>query len=237
MFEKIKENKKTGIASPLSCTVCGIVFERKYRTTFKDRSKPIQLCSKECSNIHKKNRFLESQKTCVRCGQKKRSKDNFRLLEKSKSFYKRCIQCEEEIAKNIKPKKQIKESLGICWETYQRGLSAENYLKYALRDAKSRAKYLKRDFDIDLNFLISLYKKQNGLCAISKELLTWNSGTGRHKNPYNISIDRIDSSKGYTKENVQIVCYMVNLMKNNMNMNEFISWCVKITGASNARSN
>ena len=42
---------------------------------------------------------------------------------------------------------------------------------------------------------------------------------------YNISIDRIDSTKGYTKDNTQLVCDIVNRMKLDLPMNEFVTLC------------
>lgn len=43
--------------------------------------------------------------------------------------------------------------------------------------------------------------------------------------PYKISLDRIDSSKSYTKNNVQLVCWAVNQMKNNYSTEQLITWC------------
>lgn len=44
----------------------------------------------------------------------------------------------------------------------------------------------------------------------------------------NASIDRIDSSKGYTLDNVQLVCNIVNLMKNTLSIDELCDWCKSI---------
>jgi len=43
------------------------------------------------------------------------------------------------------------------------------------------------------------------------------------------SIDRIDSSKGYNKDNVCSCCYMCNMMKNNMSVEQFIKIIRHIT--------
>ena len=56
--------------------------------------------------------------------------------------------------------------------------------------------------------------------------MTYNVGAGR--NHYNISIDRIDSTKGYTKDNVQLVCAQVNMMKAEMTMEELYIFCENI---------
>ncbi|MEE0616836.1 MAG: hypothetical protein UCP83_06055 [Intestinibacter bartlettii] len=41
----------------------------------------------------------------------------------------------------------------------------------------------------------------------------------------NVSIDRIDSSKGYTKNNIWLICSAVNFMKSNLNLEEFKQYC------------
>ena len=65
--------------------------------------------------------------------------------------------------------------------------------------------------------------------------MTWEYSSNENKDfyssvkyPYNLSPDRIDSSKGYTKDNLQFVCNRVNAMKNNMNTEELIYFCKKI---------
>ena len=40
-----------------------------------------------------------------------------------------------------------------------------------------------------------------------------------------MSIDRIDSSQGYTKGNVQWVTNQVNFMKKDLIQQDFINWC------------
>lgn len=44
----------------------------------------------------------------------------------------------------------------------------------------------------------------------------------------NVSIDRIDSNKGYTKDNVQLVCSAINFMKSNLSLNDFIMYCESV---------
>ena len=48
-------------------------------------------------------------------------------------------------------------------------------------------------------------------------------------NRLNISIDRINSSLGYTKDNVQLVAAIVNRMKTDLPDSEFIKICSIIT--------
>jgi hypothetical protein len=49
------------------------------------------------------------------------------------------------------------------------------------------------------------------------------------------SLDRIDSSKGYTLGNIQWVHKWVNLMKQDMTDQEFIEWCKTITNFNTSK--
>ena len=60
-------------------------------------------------------------------------------------------------------------------------------------------------------------RKQGNRCAYSGKELIW-----LIKNNYSTSIDRIDSDKGYTKDNVQLVAKIVNQAKNNLMHDEFL---------------
>ena len=79
---------------------------------------------------------------------------------------------------------------------------------------------------LSLDFLVDLYEKQNGCCAISGVKMTYLAGHGRQDT--NISIDQIRPGAGYTENNVQLVCRCVNSMKYDYSMDNFISWCRKI---------
>jgi hypothetical protein len=56
--------------------------------------------------------------------------------------------------------------------------------------------------------------------------MTYLAGNGRVAT--NISIDRIDSSAGYVRGNVQFVCDVVNRMKQDLPQNEFFVWCRRV---------
>jgi hypothetical protein len=55
----------------------------------------------------------------------------------------------------------------------------------------------------------------NGKCAITGfPFRLGTTGTNKEKNPFNPSPDRIDNSKGYSKDNVQWVVFIYNTMRN-----------------------
>lgn len=45
-----------------------------------------------------------------------------------------------------------------------------------------------------------------------------------------VSVDRLDSSKGYTLENVVLCCAAINRMKMDMTVDEFRRWCQLVVG-------
>lgn len=65
------------------------------------------------------------------------------------------------------------------------------------------------------------------ICHYTKRELTFEVG---HYN--SLSLDRIDSTKGYTKDNVVFCCKIVNMMKLDIDVKDFINWC-KIIAANN----
>lgn len=56
--------------------------------------------------------------------------------------------------------------------------------------------------------------------------MTYIAGRGRIDT--NISIDRIDSSAGYVRGNVQLVCDLVNRMKHELSVQDMIVWCQRV---------
>ena len=93
-----------------------------------------------------------------------------------------------------------------------------------VRSAKSR----KLEFNITIQQVWDLFLKQNRKCSFSGMLLNFQSNT--HLYDGTASLDRIDSNKGYTIDNVQWVHKKVNMMKKEMSDSEFITWCREISG-------
>ena len=129
----------------------------------------------------------------------------------------RCKACVLEISKREFP--------GIYRRKSQiRSSSPKNYIAGLLNHAASRKQHL--GFNLDIQFLLDMYESQKGLCAISGEKMTFLAGHGRIET--NISIDRIDSDQGYVRDNVQLVCLAVNLMKQRLSTHGLVTWCQRI---------
>lgn len=82
-------------------------------------------------------------------------------------------------------------------------------------------------FDLDDKQIHDLYDKQEGKCAVTGRLLTWQRNPDR-RNDFNISLDRIDPKGQYEIENLRLVCKRVNLIKHNMTDEELVDWCKAI---------
>ncbi len=98
----------------------------------------------------------------------------------------------------------------------------ENYDLSLLNSIRQRAKRLGAPFDLTRDDLIFPEK-----CPVFGFALERNRGKVNFNSP---SIDRIDPSRGYTKDNIQVISYKANTMKNNASKEElemFARWILK----------
>ena len=106
-------------------------------------------------------------------------------------------------------------------------------LKTAYRALKQRNKKFNIELDFDADYLIELFYSQKSLCAISGLPMTYIVNQGKIST--NVSVDRIDSNKGYSKENIQLVQSIVNIMKTDLDQTEFIQLCKNIIDRQSIR--
>jgi hypothetical protein len=100
--------------------------------------------------------------------------------------------------------------------------------KEFLRRARSKGK----EFDLTIEDLKEIWERQNGKCPYTGWMLELpNYKTA--KTPKTASLDRIDSSRGYVKDNVQFVSVMANYAKCDFSENEMREFCNVI--AENSR--
>jgi len=101
------------------------------------------------------------------------------------------------------------------------------YFNRIRRDAEVR----NLEFKITQDFIWKLFERQLGECALSGEPIQFESTY--KAGDRTASLDRIDSSKGYTEDNVQWVHKTINLMKQDYNQEEFIQKCRNIVEYAN----
>jgi len=86
------------------------------------------------------------------------------------------------------------------------------------------AKLRNLEFNITIQDAWQLYLYQNKQCAQSGVDIVFKN-IGNNQNEQTASLDRIDSSKGYTIDNIQWVHKTINRMKTNLSVTEFHQWC------------
>jgi len=107
------------------------------------------------------------------------------------------------------------------------------YTPFKIYLRKGRASIIKHknDIDIDEKYLKELWNKQNGICpytGIKMELMKTSSQNHKLKSLKKASLDRIDSSKGYIRGNVEFVCMAINNAKSNFKKEEMKSFIKEI---------
>lgn len=99
-----------------------------------------------------------------------------------------------------------------------------NYTKSSFKTIFSRlkggAKKRNLQFNITIDDVYKLYDKQNGKCSMTGIDISFEN--------LNVSVDRIDSSLGYTLNNIQLVYRPINFMKQNLPNSMFIELCTKV---------
>lgn len=79
------------------------------------------------------------------------------------------------------------------------------------------------DLNFDYKYLVELYETQKGLCVYTGDMLELNAGYSN-----TLSVDRVDSSKGYTKDNVVLTTWEVNNCKQDLELKDFVTLCEKV---------
>lgn len=164
--------------------------------------------------LYKQKRKLVTV-TCDYCGES---------FSKPESEYKRNIKlgrhnfcsrfcCGKYIASLNKPLTQAQIESRNSIRNYSSNRNDEyTPFREILRTVRNRCK----EFNLDLPYLAELWNLQNGICPYTKLKLvlpTWNTNPDIR---YRASLDRIDSSKGYIKGNVQFVATPINYLKGTM---------------------
>jgi hypothetical protein len=96
----------------------------------------------------------------------------------------------------------------------------EGRAKVFLLNAKKSAAKRGHKFDLTFEDIADCWNTQQQTCAYSGRKMTL------LPNQLNtVSIERIDSSVGYTKDNTILVCHAINRMKSNFKFDDFYNFC------------
>ena len=108
-------------------------------------------------------------------------------------------------------------------------------LRFRFLGARSRALNSNIEFNITFEYIKELWNEQKGICALSNVPMTYLLKEGR--TPTNVSIDKIDRTKGYIKDNIQLVCMACNQIKSDLTEEEMYNFCKKIVKTYENKNN
>jgi len=89
--------------------------------------------------------------------------------------------------------------------------------------ARNRASKKNLPCEIDALWIVTRWYEQHGRCHFSGRPMTLTPG------PLCVSLDRLNSSKGYTRKNTVLAALRANSMKSDLGVGEFIEWCEDVT--------
>jgi hypothetical protein len=172
-------------------------------------------------------------RTCTKC-KNEIELSNFRVSNnKWKSINSRCNQCENKRQQEWRDKNRNKH------RKYDRELKQLYKTKYPFqtrlhnirRSAIQHARNLNNlPMKITKAFIEELYNKQDGKCYYTG--LKMKIQSELNKDLMIMSLDRIDSSKGYVEDNVVLCCWGINLLKGQHSVSElFKNLCLFYEGA------
>ena len=168
---------------------------------FKGRSEKSKFCSKTCSNIFNGiilNKLNKNKKICLLCSKEK----PFRLFSRINKHDK--YSGIRDICQNCSRSKNEKEKRERTW--------AYDAAKIMLFGCKARAKRSNIEFELtyeDIKIPEKCPVLEIPLFRCKKD--NWNNSP---------SIDRIDNTKGYTKDNIVIVSRRANILKKDATIDE-----------------
>jgi len=146
--------------------------------------------------------FINMDRQCSKCGEIKSDDD----------FYKsqRGIRCKECIllgTRDYKRKKRLDPEHRKKEVVLQKERRVRLWQNTLIHDSK----YRKIENTLTIDDINRMYEKQKGLCYWFKVPLIPSNKT---KHPQQPSLDRLDRTKGYTKDNVVLCCYSANIGRN-----------------------
>jgi len=119
------------------------------------------------------------------------------------------------------------------WTSTGVGQVSGTLMTYLRRKAKERGLL----FDVTAEELWELFNKQQGLCALSGVPITLTTVINKQHNLdktlMSASLDRIDNSKDYTIDNVQWIHKILNAMRRQYSVEEYVHWCTLVANYAN----
>ena len=144
-------------------------------------------------------------KTCSKCKESKHLSLFFKHTQTPDGCHSWCKNCCKE--GNKKSREKLNSTI-------------EGRAKVFLVNAKKSALKRNQIFSLTIENIVDCWNKQFGICAYSGRNMVLNAGQLE-----TVSIERINSSVGYTPENTILVCQAINRMKSDFGFENFYEMC------------
>jgi hypothetical protein len=160
--------------------------------------------------------IVKSLKICNICKEEKPFSEFTKNNAASDGLQYKCRSC--DVAYQFKRRIENREENLEYSRKYQqnRRKNFEYRLQMLINASKQRAKNKNREHSITIEDVKAVYP-QDGCCPIFGMKLEFNNAGFRESSP---SIDRINSEKGYTKGNIQIISWKANRIKGYASLQE-----------------
>jgi len=139
--------------------------------------------------------------------------------KKSHPGYLKCIRCKTQFKRLTKHQQFCSSECSALTQREKRN-TLIGRLRLCLHKAKAR-----RTCDIDLEWLVKQWYKQNGKCYYTG----WEMQLNSESKALHPTLERLDSNKDYVPDNVVICCRQANWAKCNYTIEEFINMCNAVT--------
>ena len=194
-FNKNK-TKKSGVAS--LCKLCHSEYRREHYIKNKDKV------------IEQVNEYRVNNPDKVTLIRKKVKMNSF-SKKAGRTIAVKCDKCDNLLYQTTKD--VLSGKTGYCSLECKKLDYKSDYHHY-LKGVEKRATKINKEFDLDEYFLKDLLEnKQTNKCNISNIDINIYPSKSNKSISNTASLDRIDSKKGYTRDNVQWVCLGINYMK------------------------
>lgn len=148
------------------------------------------------------------------------TKDRFDLLV----YHCRCSLCDSVVTRKYLELITPITSTGCKYCRQEKGFEeiSQGYFNQIYKGAIRRS----FSFDITIEDIWSQYMKQDRRCNLTNiPVQFYRRGKNKPVNANTASVDRVDSTKGYSIDNIQIIYAPINVMKMSLSQDEFICFC------------
>ncbi len=146
--------------------------------------------------------FISMDKQCSKCGEFKSDNDFYKTQRGN-----RCKECILIETRKYKKKLRLDPEHRKMEGNKQKERRARLWQNTLINDSKHR----KLENTLTVNDINEMFIRQKGLCYWFKIPLI---PSDHKKHPQQPSLERLDSNKGYTKDNVVLSCYSANIGRN-----------------------